>query len=237
MKQQPSVGTAAILKQSLNQCLEFINDNRTGSSLFFILLLFLSIPERLGWLEFNAANSKVIWLILIACLIVLLLNFFACILLVVWVSRTNQRKRDLNLKNLLKDSFELFMPLLILMIRGVVLTLVGLAFFVIPGLYFYFKYNLAFFCLASEGWKNSKTPVEEAKEIIKKYSIQLSMLMMLFLITESLGVNLIEIILKLMKIQIGLVTNIILIILQAVISLFYYIYMTFVINRLLKNVR
>jgi hypothetical protein len=214
--------------------INFLKRNTFTLFLFFILFFSLSIPEQLEWLNFQDINPKKLWISLSLVLSLLTLAFFISIIFVLWISKKNKVQTAVSWSCLWRDSITLILPLSVLSLRGAILFGVGLLFFILPGIYFYFKYTVAFFCLIIEGWQDECSPIEKAERIISKYRSGL-LVPLIFTGVETAGVSSVEWALKLSGVQLDIGLKVLAAVLQTSITIFYYVYMTLLMQLLLKK--
>lgn len=200
------------------------------AALFFIL----SLPGQTDLPDMKELNPVTLWIWGTEILVFFALSYFVFVVFVLWIEKKSAGENPINLKKIAANAGELMVPLTILSIRGAFLFAFGLILFIIPGLYWSFKYELASFCLILEGWNDESPPLMRAEQIISQYGFGL-LLLPVIMVVEWSSSWIFEALIRLQGIQMTLPIKFIFTSVETSITLVLNVFMTLAILLLLKD--
>lgn len=157
------------------------------SFLIFLFLFFLlSIPNQSDLPDRKELDPFHFWLWGSAVLAYVAASYYVYIAFLSWVKDRSDHQHKPEVIRYFKTANELMLPLTILSIRGAILASLGIICLVLPGIYYYFKYQLAAFCLIFEGWREELPPIKRAEQLIKTFG--LSLIFLVFLASIELSI-------------------------------------------------
>jgi hypothetical protein len=117
-----------------------------------------------------------LWLKVSSLLLWTAANYFVFVSFVLWL-RDFRNGTPIDPRAIFRTTSGLMVPLTILSIRGAILFVLGLFLFLVPGIYFLFKYGLATFFLILEGWPQDRSPehfpIARSQSMIARYRFKL----------------------------------------------------------------
>ncbi len=227
----PGVPWGALLREAVR----FLKEADLALYGFLLSFFFISLLGQLfDDFEWSNLNPVQLWTSVSVALLNFAISYFAFVTFTLWVRSTLPGFSKLPFSQIMKNSSALMIPLTILSLRGAILSLFGLFLFILPGLYFCFKYELASLCLILEGWQEEAPPLIRSERMIKHYKFELLFLALLMVI-ESMIPWLLEQSTKLGGLQIGWAFRIFVAFMDSSISVGATVYVTLVVLFLMKN--
>ncbi len=165
------------------ESIQLIRKHPLSFSIFLFAFFLTSFLGQLVDFDWNTVTPLELWYSISLSLSIWCVSYFIFVVLILWIKNQSKNTVPTSFLKILQETTVLLLPLTLLSIRGAFISVFGFLLFIVPGLYFSFKYQLAAVCLILEGWKTGASPLIAAEQLISGYKLKLFWLAALMLTT------------------------------------------------------